>query len=212
LIHIARNTVRAGGRRPLLVAGLIAAAIAVSIASNVLIRSERGVAFGDRWYAGGELDLGPWGGLIYMGGADVRVNWWGSRNGREPAFGFVARLDAEADAEARRVARMQRREAPDVARMIAATLPSGATVSTMVEGEVPGHPVLVTTADTDDPLVAPMFERVDDGPALAGDQVLMSDSAMRRFGGAVGDTVVVPELGRAQIVGAFGTRGTGHVA
>jgi hypothetical protein len=194
--HVARNTVRAGRRRSVLVAGLIAAAIAVSVASNVLIRNEKEVAFGG-------LDLDLWGGLMYMGGADVRVNWWGSRNGREPAFGFVARLDAEADAEAeaRRVARMQRREAPEVARMIAATLPSGATVTTMVEGEMPGHPVLVTTADTDDPLVAPMFERVDDRPALAGDQVLMSDGAMRRFSGAVGDTVVVPELGRAQIVG-----------
>jgi hypothetical protein len=100
--HVARNTVRAGRRRSVLVAGLIAAAIAVSVASNVLIRNEKEVAFGG-------LDLDLWGGLMYMGGADVRVNWWGSRNGREPAFGFVARLDAEADAEAeaRRVARMQ---------------------------------------------------------------------------------------------------------
>jgi putative ABC transport system permease protein len=204
LLHVARNTVRAGGRRALLVGGLIALTVALAIPANVGIRNIQDVAFG-------AIPLEQWGGTRPTGGADVRVTWWGSG---QPVPWFHVHHPGHRDREplsertVEHAARVQRRQAPEVARIIADTVPPAATIATMVEGELPGQPVVVTTADPADPLVASMWERLDDGPAPTGDQVLMSDRAMRRFDGAVGGTVTVPGLGRAEVIGRV--RDTGN--
>jgi hypothetical protein len=191
LMHIARNTVRAGGRRSVLIAGLIAMAVALGVVGNVAIRNIRSVAIGS--YA-----IEQWGGIVFTGGADVRVDWWGTG---QPSPWFHTDRATRSQQSLERTAEVQRREVPRVARIIAATLPRGATTTTLVEGELPDQRTVVTTADTADPLVAPMFERVDHGPALRGNQVLMSESALHHFDGAIGETVTVSGLGRAEIIG-----------
>lgn len=191
LAHIARNTVHAGRRRSVLVAGMIAVTVALAVVGNVAIRNIRSVA-------SGSLSLEQWGGTMFTGGADVRVDWWGTG---QPSPWFHTTRGTRSQRTVEHAAEVQRREAPRVARVIAAALPSGATTATMVEGEIRGQRIVVTTADPTDPLVAPMFERLDQGPPLTGDQVLMSDSALRQFGGEVGGTVTVPGIGRTEIVG-----------
>ena len=209
LSHIARSTVRAGGRRSVLVAALIAVAVATGAGFNVVGRSAAASPSLERHRAAfphaDRLAAPSGAALNYFGGAEARIDWWGPprdlpslEDATDGSAAWWTQMEAREGPASRRT---QARDAPDVRRLIARAVPAEAVTAEFVEGMVPGHGVVVTTADLTDPLVSGMFETLDEQHAARDDRALMSASAMAAFTAQIGDRIRVPGVGRIQIAG-----------